>query len=151
LSRLDFRDLQRSNLELKFPESRRPRYRIVIENRDSPPLDITGVEARGHIDEVVFLADPKANYRLAYGSGSLDAPHFDTAALTASLAEGYEPIAATLGDEEESKDAPELGEALFTRLINDARVLTTAIVVLVLVLGWGLYRAIRRLDDLPQQ
>jgi len=151
LSQIDFRNLQRSNLEVPISETRQPKYRVVIDNRDSSPLDVTGVEARGPVYQVVFLVNPKQAYRLAYGNSSIEAPNYDTAALAASLAEGYMPIEATLGDELESQDAPELGEPLFTRLINDPRVLIPVIAVLVLLLGWGLYRATRQLDNLPPQ
>ena len=149
LSRLDFRTLQRSQLTLSFGESRAARYRIVIENRDSPPLKVTGVTARGHVYEAVFLAAPDRKYRVAYENRSLGAPSYDTAALAASLSEGFEPVAATLGDEVRAKPVPDPGLSRLAQLVNDGRVLTATIAVLVVILGWGLYRATQRLDKLP--
>ena len=147
LMHLDFRSLQRESLSIDIPEHRETDYRLVIENRDSPPLSVKNVTAQGNAYEVVFLATPKADYRLAYGSTNLDAPNFDTAALTASLKEGFTPIAATLGEAVESEVAPEPGDPLFKRLLNNGPLLTAVIAVLVVLLAWGLYRATRNLDD----
>jgi len=148
LSRIDFRSLHREKLYVKFPETRGLQYRIVIENRDSPPLEITGVTARGNVYEVVFLASSQTGYRLAYGNENLPAPNYDTMALKASLAEGFQPVSATLGVQEEATDAPPHGKPLFTRLLNDMRFLSVAVITLVAILAWGLYHATRRVDEL---
>ncbi len=69
VSRLDFRDVKRENLDISIPETREASLRVVIENRDSAPLKVTGVEARGTAYEAVFLANLAEKYRLAYGNG----------------------------------------------------------------------------------
>ncbi|MDZ4658487.1 MAG: DUF3999 family protein [Bythopirellula sp.] len=150
LARIDFRTLKREALGLDIPETRGGEYRLVIENRDSPPLEVKGATAEGHVYEVVFLAAKEAKYDLTYGNDSLAAPNYDTATLAASLREGFTPLVATLGDQVEV-DAP-LAPAvpLLTRLLNDSRVMTLVIGVLVLILAAGLYRATRHLDDLKE-
>ncbi|MEZ6144979.1 MAG: hypothetical protein R3B91_05995 [Planctomycetaceae bacterium] len=55
LSRIDFQSLHRKQPRIRFPQSRQATYRIVIENRDSPPLEVTGMSAEG-VDELVFSA-----------------------------------------------------------------------------------------------
>ncbi len=71
--------------------------------------------------------------------------------MAASLAADYKPLVATLGEQSVlSAEAPESGESLFARLLNSPILLTSAIAVLAIVLGIGLYRASRRLDNLPQ-
>ncbi len=147
VSRIDVRRLDRTNLAIAIPETRQPRYRLVIENRDSPPLTITGVTARGSVYEVVFLADPKAEYRLAYGGSDVAPPNYDTAALTASLNAGYIPLAATLGEQGILSEDVVTGDSFFNRLINDTRLLTAAISLLVILLGLGLYQATRRVNS----
>ena len=149
LARLDFRNLAREDLGIGFPEAREPQYRLVIENRDSRPLEITGVKARGAVYEVVFLAQPGGRYHLAYGNATAAAPSYDTAALTASLGDGYLPLAATLGEQTASVAAPDEGEPALARLVNDPRFLGAVIMLLVVVFGVGLYQATRRLDSLP--
>ena len=81
--RIDLRGISSEALAITIPESRYADYEIVIDNADSPPLDITGVTAVGPAYEVVFLARPGKAYRLAYGVGSTDdrlfaAPQYDT-------------------------------------------------------------------------
>ena len=147
VSRIDVRKLDRTNLKISIPETRQPRYRVVIENRDSAPLTISGVTARGSVYEVVFLADPKVEYRLAYGSSDIDPPNYDTAALTASLGEGYIPLAAGLDDQRLLSGDVATGEPFFKRLINDKRLLTIVIALLVILLGLGLYQATRRVNS----
>lgn len=150
LTHFDFRSLKRESLSIGFPEHREKEYRLVIENRDSPPLEVKNVTARGNTYEAVFLAEPKREYRLAYGSETLDAPNFDTAALNASLREGFTPITASLGAEVESEVAPAPGEPLVKRLLNNGPLLTAIIAVLVVLLAVGLYRATRNLDEVNQ-
>ena len=147
LMNLDFRSLQRESLSIDITEHRETDYRLVVENRDSPPLSLKNVTVQGKAYEVVFLAMPKAEYRLAYGSTNLEAANLDTAALAASLKEGFNPIAATLGEAVESAVAPEPGDPLFKRLLNNGPFLTAVIAFLVVLLAWGLYRATRNLDD----
>jgi hypothetical protein len=150
LSRLDFRSLRREDLSIALPQSRESRYRVVIENRDSPPLAITGVAGRGSVYEVVFLAKSGEQYRLAYGDETAAAPAYDTAALAASLAEGYEPLVATLGEQVALAAAPDAPPQRLVQLLNDPRFLGGGIALLVVILGVGLYRATRRLDNLPR-
>src|SRR5438045_8946078 len=68
LSRVDFKNLKREKLSISIPESRHTQYRIVIDDRDSPPLEVAGIEAEGNVYEVVFLAAPDGTYQRSYGS-----------------------------------------------------------------------------------
>jgi hypothetical protein len=150
LTRIDFRGLSREDVTIAVPESRRDHYRIVIENRDSARLDVTNVTARGAVYDVIFLAKPGEQYRLAYGNESVKAPSYDTATLAASLSAGFEPLAATLSEQSTLADVPLAAEPALARLLNDPKFLGGAITLLVAVLAVGLYRATRRLDSLPR-
>jgi hypothetical protein len=150
LSQLDFRTLRRESLALHIPETRAEEYRLVIENGDSPPLEVTSVTAKGHVYEAVFLAAAEGRYKLTYDGRTNAAPRYDTAALNVSLAEGFAPLAATLGTEGEIEAALEPTEPFFKRLVNDTRVMTAVIGVLVLILAAGLYRATRHLDQISE-
>ncbi len=145
LSRIDFKSLQREQLTVSFPETRHAQYRLVIDNRDSPPLTINGVVAEGNVYEVVFLATTNKSYRLAYGDPEGKAPDYDTAAIQALLTERFSPEVVTLGNEVKSLGGKPVGWKL-SHLLNDPRILTFIIGILVLGLGWGLYGAVKRLD-----
>ncbi len=151
LEKLQFGNLDRTKLFIRFPEIRDKKYRVVVDNRDSPPLDIRGATARGSVYEVVFLAKPGENYRLAYGNSTLAAPHYDTAAIASSLAANYQPLAAQLGKQVALAVVTEPSQPLLLRLLSDARFLGIATTLLVILLGFGLFHAVHRLNSLPQE
>lgn len=154
LSRIDFKSLQREELTVEFPQSRHASYRLVIDNRDSPPLEVTGIEAKGIEYELLFLASAGRGYRLVYGSEDAESPRYDTAAIEQVLAEGFQAKAATLGTV--SPGAISLGESRlvvfrWSSVLNHRGILFGAIVLLVIVLGWGLSHAVKRVEDLPAE
>ena len=142
LTRFAMGTIQREELKIVIPETRSERFRVVIENRDSPPLPITAVELSGPLYQLTFLASPGQKGILEYGSPEAKPGNYDTAALQAVLAEGISPTSVSLGSPEESANvAPGPRWTPW----NDPRVLVGSIVVLTLILGWGLYQASRRL------
>ncbi|HMO83665.1 MAG TPA: DUF3999 family protein [Lacipirellulaceae bacterium] len=149
VARLEFRDLRREQLEIAFPEARASSYRAVIENQDSPPLEITGVEASGISHELVFLARPGRSYRLSYGTSRMAPPRYDIAAIQTLLAEGFEPSSAALGPQEMT-GVNDTGNGVgLIAALNDVRIQTAIVAVLVVALAVVLYRAVRRMDALP--
>jgi hypothetical protein len=148
LERLDFGGLNREDLTISASETREERYRLIVENDDSKPLAITSVVAKGPVYEVVFLAQPGEDYTLEYG-GDLAAPRYDTAALAASIDAGYDAVAAELGAPTPVASPPPPAEPALAAALNDPRLLGGIITLLVIVLGVGLYRATRRLDNFP--
>ncbi|NOX56384.1 MAG: DUF3999 domain-containing protein [Planctomycetes bacterium] len=150
ITRIQFRDFRREQLLIRFDETRRSRYRIVIFNDDNPPLQITGIRAQGSIYRVVFLAQPDKEYRLVYGAPTVEAPRYDAAAVLGPLRSVGEPVVAELGPQTQLAEAPAEDSILrFRDLVNSVPVLATIIVVLAAALGWALYRASRRIDSLP--
>lgn len=150
LTRFGFRAVQEEQLNVGFSRTRASRYRITIENRDSRPLKIAGVTAHGPVDEVVFLAAAGGQYRLAYGGG-LPPASYDTAFLQTALSRQQQPLAGRLSADSEvlAVAPPATGEQL--RLwFNDPRVLLPVIALLVIVLGWGLFRAAQRVDQISE-
>ncbi len=149
LSRIDFKGLKQEELGVVFPESRRENYRLVIDNRDSPPLEVSGIVARGNVYELLFLASPGTAYRLVYGSADAEPPRYDTAAIERVLSEGFRPTQAELGALGPGTSEP---TALRWRdLLNNRRLLFGAITLLVIVLAWGLYHAVKRFDNLSSE
>ena len=148
LSRIDFQSIQQDELELQFPETRAARYRIVIDNRDSPPLQVDGVAATGVVYEAIYFAAADGAYTLAYGDEQAKAAQYDVAALQSLLNTGIQPLLARLGPE---TAAPAAGPrpTNWKELVNNPALLITIVVVLVLALGWALYHAVKRVDATP--
>jgi hypothetical protein len=149
ISQIDFRDLHRKELKISFPEHRSEEYRVVIDNRDNPLLQITGVQGEGSSYRLVFLGAPNSEYRLYYGSEVARAPHYDTAAVRESLARDYQPVLGRLGNEVADPSVVEPTEIRIRSLLNHSIVLGVMITLLVVVLAFVLYRANRRLAALP--
>lgn len=150
LSRIEFKGLKREQLAISFPESRRPQYRLVIDDRDSPPLEVSGIKAEGNVYEIVYLAGPGRNDRLVYGSADAEPASYDTAALAELLGEKFRPAPAELGAQAAWKGQGP-AEFKWSKLANNPLVLGGVIALLVAALGWGLYRAMRRMDNLPAE
>jgi len=143
---LRFRDIDREQLTIAFPEQRQETYRIVIRNDDNPPLDITGIRAQGNGYRLVFLAAPGKTYRLHYGADELEAPRYDTARVLDTLRTGYQPVEARLGGE---IAAAAVSEAPFdfARLLNSKLFLGAVVVLMVIVLTRALFAAGKRIED----
>lgn len=147
LSSIHFRSLSEDHLELKCRPVRHRRYFLVIDNGDSPPLEDLSVEARGKVDEVVVLAEPGQQLSLRYGDGNLEHPAYDTAALQKALSSGEAPMTAQLGPAAPFHPAPVPPQPfqLFD-IINNPAIAAPLILLLVGILGWGLYQAVSRVD-----
>jgi hypothetical protein len=150
LARIDFRTLKRESLTLSIPETRTTEYRMVIDNGDNPPLEVTKATGNGHVYEVVFLAAADKKYELTYGNDKTTAANYDTAVIVASLQEGFTPLTASLGAESLVEPAPEPPAPFFKRLLNNTWAMTSVIGVLVLVLAATLYRATRHLEEFQE-
>ncbi|MGE3316592.1 MAG: hypothetical protein AB7O26_15860 [Planctomycetaceae bacterium] len=146
ISRLDFGDIRKNELRLPFAEQRFRTYRILIDNRDSPPLEYTGVEAKGHAYHVAFFATRGQKLALYYGSDDAKAPDYDVAAIKAAIAN-------------DSGKRAELGEPVTvsdgtqplrpSRFFSNKVVFGALLIGLVLLLGWSLYHASRRIEQIP--
>ncbi|MGQ9576525.1 MAG: DUF3999 family protein [Thermoguttaceae bacterium] len=151
LSKIDFQGLRHEELEIRFPESREPLYRIVIFNEDNPPLDITAVRAEGNAYRAVFLAQQERTYRLGYGSGEAQWPRYETAQVLPSIRAGARIVEARLGQQGANPEySGEPGPGLHG-ILNHTAILVTAIFLMAAVLAWVLFRAGRRIDSIPKQ
>jgi hypothetical protein len=143
LSRILFRTLDETRLELKFPESRAPAFELVIENGDNPELPITGVQVRGPEFQALFFANAPGRRRLLAGSPQAAPPRFDLSAIRMALDRGLGGrLLAPAGDLEPN---PEWNRKGFE--FNRKAALGGALVVMVLVLGFALFKAARRFDS----
>jgi hypothetical protein len=149
LSQIQFRTFRRAELKVDFPEQRQERYQLLIENADNPPLEITGVEAQGTGYRLVFIGSDGRTYRVEYGSDSAESPHYDTAVVLTSLKRGFQPVALKVGPQ--VANPAYKSERGLRDIFNSAAFLTLAIILMVIVLAWALFRASQRIKTLPQQ
>jgi hypothetical protein len=147
INRFGFRGFHREDLQVDFPERRAEHYQIEIENADNPPLEQPSVAAVGNIHRIVFFASGKLHYRVEYGSDTAEAPRYDTAAVLASLGPGIQPVEAQLGPQVENPRYR--GGRGWREWLASPLVLSLAIVLMVVVLGWMLFRAGKRLKQMP--
>ena len=149
ISQFQLRDFQEEHLTIRLPETRRDSLRLVLDNGDSPALSIDAVNAFGHQDEVVFLGKPDQNVRLVYGSETAQPPNSDTVALMTALARGIQPVTATLGVQSAIAGSGAQKPVDVKSLLNNPFLMGSVIGILVILLGWGLYQASRRIDQMP--
>ncbi len=150
LSRLSILSGQPDDRTIRFEEQREPEYRIVIRNADSEPLEITGIEAEGSRYRLLLIAAPGARYHLLYGSTSAANPEYDAAQVLSSP--GASPRAEwSLGPEEPNTGFRDPGGIRWWRTWNSGPVFGGALALMVAVLAFGIYRAVRRIDQLPPE
>ena len=85
---------------------------------------------------------------MRYGSDQAEPPRYDTAPIRELLRRGYQSTAAGLGPETAAASAEDKLD--FGTLLNSKWFLGVAIGLMVLVLGWSLYRVGKQVGDLPR-
>ena len=148
LRRIAFRELRESALTVSFPETRSEAYRLVIENRDSPELEVAGVIASGVVHRVLFLAQGGEPYELRYGESGTGRPRYDEDAVWAPVRAGYAPIPVAVGPQRESETFQPSPRGLADAL-NSPASFVAVVAVAVAVLAWLLFGLGRRAADLP--
>jgi len=151
VSLVDFGGYHKETLGLFFPERRETEYRIAIRNEDNPPLKLTGVTARGNVYRVVLLAAENEGYRLCYGADELEQPKYDALAVLGPLRQGQATSEGRLGKEAANPAAGQPAAGAARALVKNPLFLGAVIVVLVAVLGWALFRAARRINEIPSE
>lgn len=147
---IDSRCFHKEELAIAFPEQREEQYRIVIRNEDNPPLTITGVKGRGNAYRAVFLAAADESYRVYYGSEQVEQPKYDAAAVLLPLRQRSDMLTTAIGAQVPNPTAGlKTTDLTARRLLNNPLVLGVLAVLLVAVLGWALFHAARRINQLP--
>lgn len=142
LEALHFKDFAREQTTLHFPEQRRQTYRVVIHDQDNPPLQFDGVTGIGPGYQMLFLPQPGQTYQLRYGAETAEMPHYDIAAIQELLRRGYQSLPAGLGPE--TAIAAEQAGFDLARLLDSDAFLAVVMTLMVMVLGWSLYRVGKR-------
>ncbi|MEN6458671.1 MAG: DUF3999 family protein [Thermoguttaceae bacterium] len=150
LSLLDFGGYRKESLGVFFPERRESEYRIVVHNQDSPSLTVQGVTAQGNVYRAVFLAAADQNYRLCYGSDESEPPRYDIAAVLTPLRQKSTVGEGRLG-QQVGNAAASVHHFTFHAILINPIFLGVVVVGLVALLGLALFRAARRINEIPME
>ena len=136
VTRIDLPGLATNAVSVRFPEQRVDRLRVVVQNADSPPIEISGIRTYGPAYRLLWLADPAAAYRLACGSDRLPPPAYDLYPIRAALEQGVVPESWQLAPPPEmpAPDPPSrLGDFLARPAVFGAALVLAAAALLVLL------------------
>ena len=148
LSVIDIGAFNREHLEIGFSERREGQFRIVIDNQDNPPLEITNVKAEGNVYRMVFFAPETETCRVYYGSDVAKLPNYDTAAVLARSKKGYLAAEVQLGAEIANTAFAEPPGLAIRKLLGSPIFLGAVICIVVAALTWILFRAGLRIDQI---
>lgn len=153
ISCLELRGVRQEATVLDFPEQRRSEYRVVIENRDSPPLKVSGVRGLGNVHCVLWLASPSRRYRLYYGGRAERPPEYDTFAIQEACRLKMQPVVALLGEQHANPDFVERPEPVkrwherFGEWFQHPQFWLAVLAALACILGLVWLRAMRRITN----
>ncbi len=151
IHRYDLGEIKDENLTLSFSEQRSDLFRLLIHNRDSPPIVITDLVGVGEIYELRFIAEPRAaaiegRYVLLFGGGGEnERPDYDVAAIAAAVSGNVERFKLELASIEENplfKHTVLKGPGL-----NQPWILWSAIAVAVFGLVLVLLKTAKQIDE----
>ncbi|OAI17777.1 hypothetical protein A1359_05710 [Methylomonas lenta] len=138
LKALRFQDINRQETTLSFPQQRQQHYRLLIHNQDNPALEITHVTGSGPGYALLFLPQTEQSYQLLYGAEKAKIPNYDIAPIQELLRRGYQSLTAGLGPVVEISRQSDGFD--FFELLNSKVFLGLVISLMVLVLGWSLFK-----------
>ncbi|UZR98771.1 DUF3999 family protein [Chondrinema litorale] len=119
------------NNEFKFQNIVTQQLKVIVENYDNEPLNISSVEVKGNVYELLGRFTKPAEYYLVYGQEYLSSPEYDIARFEENVPEDLQSI--NLGSEEIiPKEQPEPVSPLFI----SKTWLWAIMLIIIAVLGW---------------
>ncbi len=149
LYQLQYQDFSQRDLTISFPERRMTQCEVVVRNGDSPPLTVTGIDARGQVYRLVFLARPASGtWQLLYGEPQQSRPPaYDITGIRTLLERDFNPLPAQL----QAPVANPAFRASRLHLPGSRTWLLIAVLLVTPVLAWALYTAARKAGQAEQQ
>ncbi|MEM7185931.1 MAG: DUF3999 family protein [Bacteroidota bacterium] len=115
------------------------KWKIEITNDDNAPLDITGVEAKGPVHELLIRFAEPARYYLLYGNDTPSQPKYDIGRFANEAKQMGAPL--TLGTVEK---IPRTNEQTKSPLFKNKAWLWGIMILIIAVLGWFSIKMIRQ-------
>lgn len=132
----------REKLDIPFGGPQRYlRYRLLIINGDSPPINVTSVSAEGDVHEMVFFHNNAKEFKVCYGAADVEQPQYDVSAVLAELPETPGP-SWILGAVEKKNHVPEKKSG-----IDPKTLLTVIFVLMVIILAGVIVVAVRKVEN----
>ncbi len=153
LLRYDIGKVNEERLTLKTGEQRQSAYRLIIENRDNAPLKVTGVSTSGPGYELRFLSEANQKYRIYYGGMGSEAkrPSYDVSALKVAKEKGVKAETFAAGPEKSNSVFDASLPKSDQSILDNKWFLWGAIALVVLILIIVLFRAAKRIEELPSE
>lgn len=140
--------LTERHLVLPAPEFQAKRLRLLIQNLDSFPLEITGLTATGPLYELLLLAEPGQRYHLLYDNEIVTRPQHDLQALNRALQISTAAVTAELLPVKERRTQFKSVESRQTPVqFNSPWLLGTLVAISAALLAASLYRAVTRVES----
>lgn len=112
--------------------------KVVIDNRDNPPLIIDSILVEGYVHKLLARFTENARYFLVYGNAKAEKPSYDLGFFTDKIPATLTALA--LGDEQKrQKELTAMPEPLF----KNKAWLWAVMVVIIVLLGWFSLKMIR--------
>ncbi|MFA6290610.1 MAG: hypothetical protein WC637_02450 [Victivallales bacterium] len=146
ITKIDISGYRETDLKIAIPESRFKHYRIKVSNGNAPPVKFSAVRASGNI-YCLELINPKTSGGLSlyYGGTNIPLPAYDIREILDKLKNpSYSEV-----NPGERKENPSYKPGTAARTFLDSKMLFTSIIALmVLILGWILYKGFRKIDTM---
>lgn len=124
--------------------TRATQWRITINNNDSPPLGITGLEVEGETREVIFYCDKSGIYRTIYGAEASTRPVYDIVqVLPQAEKNGF--VSYSAGIQQNNPDYRAKPHSLF--FLSRHTIMTIAVILMIVVLGWLIARTVKNIEQ----
>lgn len=144
ISRIDLPSIRRESMKISLGGPRRyTQYRARIQNLDSPPINVTGVEVSGGVREVLFFTKPEGEYRAVYGAKDLGVPSYDIASVVRNTVLADTDIYSP-GPQQEN---PDHDPALPSPFAAGRTLFLCAVLAMVLALTWLIARAVKGIES----
>lgn len=132
ISRIDIGRFHKDASTMGLGAPRRFRhYKITVQNLDNPPLNITGVTAKGEVHEVIFFRKPGEMYQLYYGGKNTPEPRYDIGSVLRKVG----IMDADIFKAGAGEANPSYGMGRKSYSINTKLLLVISIIVVVIVLA----------------
>jgi len=136
-------DVQQDSRTLNLARPARcSEWRVTIDNKDNPALELTGVVLEEPLHEALFLNTPPCSFRVYYGGKDDQKPHYDLATIVSTVGR----TSVTEYRAGEAQENPAFRRTRWRLRVGGKAVLSIAILLMVLALGWGVAVAAKHVE-----
>jgi hypothetical protein len=148
VQRLKMGAFRRENLSIPLEGWQRYlRYRLSIANEDNPPIEVSGVTARGGVHQVFFFHNQDETLTVYYGGVDIKPPRYDVAAMLVDIP-GVVGAQWHLGAQ---LPANKNGPARRRPWLSPQNILICSLVVMVGVLAVVLFLTVKKVEQYTAQ